>query len=318
VVTNLGRNSPYRVSPERPARLYYGDLSGEGHPVLLEAKYDEQGRLVPAQNKPDVEKVLPFVAGEYPTFHAFASATLEEIVGAETLGKAQTWEANTVESVLLRNDGAGRFTIEPLPLFAQVSTGYGVVMSDFNGDGHTDAYLAQNCFAMRRELGYIDGGVSILLEGNEKGQFKEVMPRESGLVVPGDAKSAVAADINGDNWPDLVVGVNNAPLVAFQNERVDGRRMASVRLRGRAGNPTAVGARVSLRRSDGLVQTAEVAAGGGYLSQQPPSLYFGLGDSASIERLDIRWPDGQSTTHRPAGETAIQITQPEGSESSNN
>jgi hypothetical protein len=315
VVTNLGRNTNYRVSADRPARLYYGDLSGEGHPVLLEAKYDEEGRLVPAQNKPEVEKVLPFVAGEYSTFHAFASATLEEIVGAEVLNKAQQWQANTTDSVLLRNDGAGRFTIEPLPLFAQVSTGYGVVLSDFNGDGHTDAYLAQNCFSTRREHGYIDGGLSIFLAGDGKGHFEEVLPAESGLVVPGDAKSAAAADINSDNWPDLVVGVNNAELMEFTNQRVAGRRMASVRLRGRAGNPTAVGARVTLRRSDGHAQAAEVSAGGGYLSQQSPRLYFGLGDSASVQQIEVRWPDGSTTTHDPpsdATDLSLEIAQPGG------
>ena len=34
-------------------------------------------------------------------------------------------------------------------------------------------------------------------------------PDRSGLIVPGDAKSLTATDLNGDVWPDFVVGVND-------------------------------------------------------------------------------------------------------------
>jgi hypothetical protein len=312
-VTNLGRNTAYRVSPERPARLFYGDFRGDGRMILVEGKYDEEGRLIPAQNKPAMQKAIPFIEAAYPTFHAFASATLAEIVGEEELNKAFGVSANTVDSGILRNDGTGRFSFEPLPLFAQVSAGFGVVLGDFNGDGHADAYLVQNSYAPRRELGRIDGGLSILLVGDGRGGFTEVSPRESGLVVPGDAKSVVATDLNGDGWPDFVVGVNNEAAMMFEHQRLAGRRMAAVRLRGRAGNPTAIGARVTVRRSDGLMQTAEVAAGGGYLSQQSSVLWFGLGESATISEIVVRWPDGETTRHSPRpDQLQIELSQSAG------
>ncbi|MEX2317544.1 MAG: FG-GAP-like repeat-containing protein [Pirellulales bacterium] len=311
VATNLGRNTSYRVSAERPARLYYGDFTGEGRPILIEGAYDEQGRLVSAQNKTALQRAIPAIETEFPTFEAFASASLEQLVGADALKKALLVEANTVDSLILRNDGKGRFTVEPLPTLAQVSAGFGVVLTDFNGDGRTDAYLAQNSYAPRRELGRIDGGLSLLLTGDQDGRLIVVPPRESGLVVPGDAKSAVATDLNADGWPDLVLGVNDAEVLAFENQTTPGRRMARVRLRGTKGNPTAVGARITVRRSDGLSQTAEVAAGGGYLSQQSASQWFGLGESATIESIEVRWPNGQATKHTsPPNETTIEISQP--------
>jgi hypothetical protein len=312
VVTNLGRNTAYRVSAERPARLFYGDFAGDGRPVLVEGKYDETGRLVSAQNKPAMQQAIPFIEAAFPTFHAFASATLAELVGQEELDKSFQVYANTVDSVILRNDGQGRFTFEALPLLAQVSAGFGVVLGDFNADGHSDAYLVQNDYSPRRDLGRIDGGISILLAGDGRGQLAEVPPRESGLVVPGDAKSVVATDLNQDGWPDLVVGVNDDGVLAFTHQGLPGRRLARVRLLGRPGNPTALGARITLRRSDGLAQTAEVAAGGGYLSQQPADQWFGLGRDANIDAIDVRWPDGQTTTHttRP-DELRVEIRQPE-------
>ena len=74
-------------------------------------------------------------------------------------------------------------------------------------------------------------------------------------------------DLDNDTWPDLVVSSNNGPLRVFRNEGVPGRNMLVVRLRGKPGNPTAVGARVSVVARDGMRQTAEVTAGAGYLSQ---------------------------------------------------
>jgi hypothetical protein len=138
-----------------------------------------------------------------------------------------------------------------------------------------------------------------------------VSPREIGLLVPEDAKSAVLTDLNGDDWPDLAVGVNDGHVIAFEHQGAKDNRTASVRLRGQPGNPTAVGARVTVERSDGLRQTAEVQAGGGYLSQQSATLWFGLGPTASVAAVDVRWPDGVLSRHAPnPAESAILIEQP--------
>ncbi|HEY3392195.1 MAG TPA: CRTAC1 family protein, partial [Lacipirellulaceae bacterium] len=197
------------------------------------------------------------------------------------------------------------------PVLAQVSPGFGVVMSDFNADGFCDAYLAQNQFTTRREIGRWDGGVSTLLLGNGKGQLVAVPPRESGLILPEDANSAAISDVTGDGWPDIVAGINDGSVIAFEHHRVPKKRILSVRLKGKPGNPTAVGARVSLVRSDGLRQTAEVTAGGGYLSQQSPILWFGLGSTPRASSIQVRWPDGGASKHSPKPDgSAILIEQP--------
>ena len=76
----------------------------------------------------------------------------------------------------------------------------------------------------------------------------------------------------------------------------------SVALRGRPGNPTAIGSRVTVKLGDGTTQSAEVHAGGGYLSQSTSGLTFGLGERARITSIEVRWPDGRVTTHEPAEE----------------
>jgi hypothetical protein len=70
----------------------------------------------------------------------------------------------------------------------------------------------------------------------------------------------------------------------------------------------ATGARVRLAISD-KTQMREVGGQSSYLSQEPPGeVFFGTGDAARVERLEVRWPSGreQSFTGLPVRAT-IQI-----------
>ncbi len=137
----------------------------------------------------------------------------------------------------------------------------------------------------------------MLLVGNGDGTFEPVAASESGLVVPGDAKSAVSTDLNADGRPDLVVGVNDGETLAWQRDAaraVEGDELG-VRLIGLAGNPTGIGARITVAGTSGRIQTAEVHAGGGYLSQSSPVAWFGGEAAASPASLHVRWPDGRDT-----------------------
>ncbi len=297
-VGNLGLNSKYSASPELPTRLYYGDMDGSGEPELIEASSTTEG-LLPVRGRSCASLAMPFVEERFPTYHDYASAQLIDIYPDDTLGQAQTFEAVELASGILMNDGEGGFDWRPLPRLAQASPGYGMVASDYNGDGHTDLYVVQNFFSREPETGLLDGGVSLLLFGDGSGDFRVSDPSESGLMVPGDGMGLAGGDLNRDGWPDVVLTQNNGPLAAFGNHGVAGNSSLAVRLKGLVGNPVAVGARVTLEMSDGHRQTTEVYAGSGYLSQSSPTCFFGLG-TGQAKLLWVRWPDGAESRH-PVG-----------------
>jgi hypothetical protein len=310
VVTNVGLNTKYHASADQPVLLYYGDFEGGGPKRLVEAEYEED-TLFPIRGKSCSEHAMPFVTEQFPSFHEFAVASLAEIYTPRCLDEARRFEANSFESGLLINDGSALFTFQTLPRLAQISPGFGTVLTDVDGDGTTDLYLVQNFFAPQRETGRMDGGVSLLLTGNGDGSFDPVWPDRSGLLVPGDAKALTCTDLNGDGWVDFVVSVNDGEVEAFENRGSGGGGVILVGLRGRPGNPTAVGARVTVEREQGPPQTDEVRAGGGYLSQSSSRLTFGLGADKGATRIQVRWPDGVLTAHvPPPGARNILLEQP--------
>jgi hypothetical protein len=310
VVTNVGLNTKYQASDKKPLKLYAGDFEGDGGLHLIEAKY-EDGILLPVRGRSCSSNAMPFVGQKFPTYHQFAEAPLQEIYTEECLADAHTFTANTLGSGLLLNDGSGKFVFQPLPRLAQISPGYGVVLIEVDGDGDLDLYMVQNFFGPQRETGRMDGGVSLLMLGNGDGTFEPDWPGHSGLMVPGDATALTHTDLNGDGWADFVVANNDGPVQAFVNRGDPDARILTVRLRGRAGNTLGVGARVQLRTRGGQSRVAEVHAGGGYLSQSSAELSFALATNDRVEKVEVRWPDGQITSTAPTDARVLTLRQPE-------
>ncbi|MFC1758756.1 FG-GAP-like repeat-containing protein [Planctomycetota bacterium] len=305
VVTNFGLNTKYHASDDKPALLYYGDFEGEGRAKLVEAEH-ENAVIYPVRGKSCSTRAMPFLGEKFTTYTDFARASLGDIYTPQCLNDAQRFAATTLESGVLLNDGQGQFSFHPLPRVAQASPAFGVVISDFNGDRHPDIYLVQNFYSPQWETGRMDGGLSLLLLGNGDGTFRPVMPGTSGLSVHGDAKSVAVTDLDGDSWPDLVVGVNDDNVVTFRNLGLGENKMVTVKLTGPRGNPTAVGAKVKIDLVDGSSQVAEVYAGSGYLTQSSPSLNFGLGEDGVVGRVEVTWPDGRTTSVKsPSAESSI-------------
>ena len=219
-----------------------------------------------------------------------------------------------------RNCAAACFSASPTapigssrcPVWPQIAPLQGLAAGDFEGDGHADIYALQNSYAPIPSVGRFDGGLSQLLRGDGHGNFTPVPLRESGLVVPGDAKALAVLDINHDGWPDVLITRNNSTTMAFLNHPIPGRHSLSVSLRGQLGNPTAIGARLTLEFADGSTETAEVAAGSGYYSQSSSACFFGWPDANPPKTIRVRWPSGNISEHAvPTDAAALTISAPE-------
>ena len=303
VVMNAGLNTKYHATPQEPAYLFYGDFEGNGRMRLLEAKAHGEEYL-PVRGLSCLSTAMPFVWQRTPSYRQFARASVQDIFEPSGLESATVFTATNLESGVLVNQGpAGGVTWQPLPRLAQAAPGYGVAASDFNADGFTDVYCVQNFSWREPETGHWDGGVSVMMHGRGTGELVCVSPARTGLVVTGDARGLAVCDVNSDGRPDVSITRNNDSLLVFRNENASGPSF-SVRLAGPSGNPTAVGARVTVVYEDGHIQTAEMYAGSGYLSQSSAVLFFGR---QGVREIRVRWPGGAETVH-PGPGLSVRIT----------
>jgi hypothetical protein len=84
-----------------------------------------------------------------------------------------------------------------------------------------------------------------------------------------------------------------------------------VNLRGPAGNPTAIGARLTLELTDGSSQRSDVIAGAGWASQSSAAGFFGYPADNAPRLIRVRWPTGATTEHAvPAGSTSLTLEAP--------
>lgn len=123
--------------------------------------------------------------------------------------------------------------------------------------------------------------------------------RQGKVEVLGNLGSRTAAifDLEGDGDLDIVTGdFNSAPqfLVSDLSERREVHRVEVV-LKGTVSNRDGLGATV--RVISGARKLHRYSSGkSGYLSQGVFPLYFGLGDTADIDRIEVDWPSGVSQT----------------------
>ena len=261
VAGNQGRNSKYKADAQHPARLYFGDFDDNGQRDLVEAKY-EGDSLLPVRGRSCSSQAMPFLAEKFKTYDQFASALLSDIYTAPKLQQSGQLAATTLASVLLRNDGLGRFAIEELPHRAQIAPIFGMVAI---GDL---LVCAQNSFAPEPETGRHDGGTGLVLRAAANG-FVVVPPHEHGLCAFGDHKALVARQVG--NELELLFARNDGPLHA-------------AKLAGARALALPVGARGVVEYADHR-RAFEVHAGSGYLSQLPPLLGQGA--------LRVRWRLGR-------------------------
>ncbi|MBL63626.1 MAG: RNA-binding protein [Opitutae bacterium] len=295
VVGNMGLNTKYHASKEKPYLLYFGDLDGSGTPRIVEACH-EGGVLFPVRGKSCSTRAMPSLGKKFTSFHAFASATLPQIYAPQNLQAAQRLVINELSSGILLNDGKGRLTFRPLPRLAQVSAVFGLAFHDWDADGHTDLAVAHNFYSPQPETGNFDGGLGMMLKGLGNGNFKPMSADQSGFLLPGDAKALALTDLDGDARPDLVATVNSDSPRTFLNQTSKAKGLA-IRLQGSPGNMRGIGSRVTLHLKSGRTLVGEVHSGSSYLTGSSTAIFFSIPEEDEAGSLTIRSPIGQTTRH---------------------
>jgi len=184
--------------------------------------------------------------------------------------------------------GLARDTVAPV----KWGTGFG----DFDNDGWPDLLIANGNFSslMDKLPGQVKFREPMQLFRNQQGRAFQNVSDQPGLNDGAlqSRRGIALGDINNDGNLDFVVFNVNAPPSLFINESRNTNHRVLFRLVGSKSNRMAIGARVTIE-AGGLNQIDEVRAGGGYNSSNDTRLHFGLGQAATMSKVEVRWPSGE-------------------------
>ena len=214
VLGNVGLNTKYYVSKEKPLKVFGNDFDENGIvDVVLSKPYKD--KFVPARGRQCSSEQMPFIKDKFPTYNDYANASVEEVYGKENLKEGVELTATTFASMVLLQGEDGKFEAHKLPMMAQLSPVNAIIAEDFDGDGHPDLLIAGNNFDTEVETPRYDAGNGLFLRGDGQGAFEPVPGYLTGLFAGGNAKDMVLIALAGNRGRLLLVANNNAPLHAF-------------------------------------------------------------------------------------------------------
>jgi hypothetical protein len=195
VVGNTGTNTFYKASDQYPMYITAKDFDNNGSydafPSLFLKDQEGQMKEFPAHTREDIVKQMISMRVRYQNYKSFAVSTMDSVLTPAMRKDAIRLKANILQSVYLRNDGGGKFTMVPLPAEAQISQLSGMVVDDFDGDGNLDVALSGNDYGTEVSTGRYDAFNGLMLKGDGKGGFKPLTILQSGIYIPGDGKALV-------------------------------------------------------------------------------------------------------------------------------
>lgn len=133
---------------------------------------------------------------------------------------------------------------------------------------------------------------------NEQNRFRDVSAEAGpGFQVQKSARGGVYVDIDNDGDLDLIVSnQDETPTFLENRSQLNGNHFINLQLVDTKGSPLALGARVVVT-TGGVSQHRQVSSGGSYASQSDLRLHYGLGNSTTADKVEIRWPDGTREMH---------------------
>lgn len=222
IIGNLGMNNFYNPTTERPVNLIAKDFDNNGtlDPVMFayfkESFENPTYKSFPVNFWGDLNGQSPIFRAKYNSFKAYSRATITSLFSNEELHNSTKLTANYDKSIVLLNEGEGKFSHMPLPIDAQVAPVNGSITVDFNEDGYNDILLIGNNFGNEVFVGRNDALNGLLLQNDGNGNFKSVSTSKSGFFVPGDAKSITTVKNSKNALPYYIVTQNRDSIRIFQ------------------------------------------------------------------------------------------------------
>ncbi|WP_372715923.1 FG-GAP-like repeat-containing protein [Novipirellula sp.] len=236
-----------------------------------------------------------------------------------------------------RKTGVNQFEELSADIGAENYWPWGISVGDLNADGFEDAFIAasmsypyrygiNSVLLNDRGQKFVDSEFALGVEPRSKGTAQPWMELDCSGADRGNkhcqgqggkvlvwaaigTRSSVIFDLDDDGDLDIVTNdFGGTPMVLKSNLSDQHQlRFLKVHLVGDESNRDGIGAMVEVTLGDRKLLSVHDGKSG-YLSQSRMPMYFGLGDSDSIDKIEVTWPSGKQQVVQGPIETNQQIT----------
>lgn len=267
------------------------DFDNDGYPDIYVANDRTENFLFHNKKDGTFEEIASDAGVAYGQNGESTSAMGPAFADINGDGQLDLWVTDAKYNRLMRN--MGNKTFEDIgassgisPITAQyVSWGTGIY--DFDNDGVLDI------MTFHGGLIHLVPEEHSVYRGLGNAKFVEVS-RQAGPVldVKTVARGACFGDYDSDGKVDAFLVNLGAQGELFHNVSTGAGHWITIQLKGTKSNRDGIGARLELT-AGGKKLVAERSTGSGYLSQDDGRIHFGLGTSAKVEKLVVKWPSGR-------------------------
>ena len=213
VVGNLGLNSFLKTSITQPVQLYIDDFSGNNKLEQILTYYNGS-KDYPLASRDLMIENIPFLQEKYPTYADYAGEAIDDIFTKDQLQSATLRQVVEFASVVMINNGNETFTKNILPIEAQFSPNYSLLIDDINNDGFQDLITGGNFSGVPPDLGRYDASFGEIFLGDGQGSFTSLNFHTSGFVVNGEIRQMKKIK-NPNNQDRILVARNNHTVAIF-------------------------------------------------------------------------------------------------------
>ncbi len=219
VLGNLGLNSKLKASVNQPVMVCAKDFDDNGTVDALLTAYNRNKEYLIHPRGILIDQMIA-MRRRFKSFKEYGETTFLETIPEVDLKGSIMIKSQLFASCYLENKRNNKFLIRTLPIEAQTSPMYGIVIKDVNQDGNLDILSVGNDYSTEVLTGRYDAGIGNYLQGDGKGNFINVSVMKSNFFIKGNAKALAEIALKDGSSILLTTQINDKLLAFKQTDKV--------------------------------------------------------------------------------------------------